>query len=59
MAMCPEQVVAEIRELFDELAQLSAALVAWDGAIPPRPVIEEKIAAAEARVAEIERSLRG
>jgi hypothetical protein len=56
--MSQEQLVTEIRDLFKEVARLSAALVVWDGGSPSRTDLESRIAAAEARVASIEHEIR-
>ena len=50
--------IAEIRDLYDELAQLSGALVSWDGECPSPAILETRISLAEDRVASIERRLR-
>jgi hypothetical protein len=56
--MSQERLVTEIRDLFEEVARLSAALVVWDGGSPSRTDLESMIAAAEARVVSIEHEIR-
>ena len=56
--MSNEHLVAEIRDLFEELAHLSGALAAWDGGSPSHADLEAGVASAEDRVAAIEQALR-
>jgi len=53
-----ERLVAEIRDLFEELARLTRTLVAWNGSTPTPAALEQRIEAIEARVAAIERAIR-
>ncbi len=47
--------IDEIRDLFDELASLSKALVDWDGVNPSAAQLEARISAAEVRVSSVGR----